>query len=113
MSAVASDHQFQAVAMVFSEDFDHDDGGGRHTIILNTLFEIFSFCPKISTLISRENCRFFGGKKLVKMLWFLTFKLLTTFISREKCRENVRVFVKIEFLDKNLTFRIVCSYLRE
>ena len=70
VSAVARDHQFQAVAMVFSEDFDHDDGGGRHTIILNTLFEIFSFCPKISTLISRENCRFFLGEKLVKMLWF-------------------------------------------
>ena len=27
-----------------------------------TLFEIFIFCPKNSTLISRENCRFFGVK---------------------------------------------------
>ena len=41
--------------------------------------------------------------------------MLTTLISREKLskkfrgktRENVGVFVKIEFLDKNLTFRIV------
>ena len=31
------------------------------------------FLSKNSTLISRENCRFFGGEKLVKMLWFWTF----------------------------------------
>ena len=50
------------------------------------------------------------------MLWFWTFKLLTTLISREKLSKkiwvkNLRkccVFFKIEFLDKNLTFRIVC-----
>ena len=28
-----------------------------------------------------------------------------------KTRENVVIFVKIEFLDKNSTFRIVCSTL--
>ena len=28
---------------------------------------------KNSTLTSRENCRFFLGEKLVKMLWFWTF----------------------------------------
>ena len=28
---------------------------------------------QISTLISRENCRFLGGEKLVKLLWFCTF----------------------------------------
>ena len=38
-----------------------------------TLFEIFIFLSKNSTLISRENCRFFLGEKLVKMLWFWTF----------------------------------------
>ena len=42
-------------------------------ILENTLFEIFIFCPKNSTLISQENCRFFWGEKLVKMLWFWTF----------------------------------------
>ena len=31
------------------------------------------FLSKNSTLISRENCRFFRGEKLVKMLWFWTF----------------------------------------
>ena len=31
------------------------------------------FLSKNSTLISRENYRFFGGEKLVKMLWFGTF----------------------------------------
>jgi len=38
-----------------------------------TLLEIFIFCSKNSTLISRENCRLFWGEKLVKMLWFWTF----------------------------------------
>ena len=31
------------------------------------------FWSKNSTLIYRENCRFFWGEKLVKMLWFWTF----------------------------------------
>ena len=31
------------------------------------------FLPKSSTLISREICRFFWVKNLVKMLWFWTF----------------------------------------
>ena len=30
------------------------------------------FLFKNSTLISRKNCRFIGGEKLVKMLWFRT-----------------------------------------
>ena len=30
------------------------------------------FLSKNSTLISRENCWFFGGEKLVKMFWFWT-----------------------------------------
>ena len=50
------------------------------------------------------------------MLWFWTFYLLTTLISREKLSKKKNLvknswkcwgFVKIEFLDKNLTFRIV------
>ena len=31
------------------------------------------FLSKNSTLITRENCRFFWGEKLVKMLWFWSF----------------------------------------
>ena len=31
------------------------------------------FLSKNSTSIFRENCRFFWGEKLVKMLWFCTF----------------------------------------
>ena len=31
------------------------------------------FLSKNSTLISRKNCRFFLGEKLVKMVWFCTF----------------------------------------
>ena len=57
-------------------------------------------------------------EKLVKMLWFWSFYLLTTLISREKLSKKIWVknsgkcwgFVKIEFLDKNLTFRIVCAF---
>ena len=45
------------------------------------------------------------GEKLVKILRICIFYLLTTLISRENCK-----VVKIEFLDKNLTFRIVCTY---
>ena len=76
-----------------------------------TLFEIFIFCPKIQ-LWSPLKIVDFLGEKLVKMLWFWTFKLLTTLISREKLSKKNLVknswkcwgFVKI---DKNLTFRIV------
>ena len=72
-------------------------------------------CPKIQLWFPEKNCRFFLGEKLVKMLWFWAFWLLTTLISREKLLKKIWVknswkcwsFVKIEFLDKNLTFRIV------
>merc|ERR1712049_27355 len=47
------------------------------------------FLSKNSTLSFRENCRFFLGEKLVKMLWFLTVKLLTTLISREKLSKKI------------------------
>ena len=47
-------------------------------------------CSKSSFYVQKINFDFlrklsyFFGKKLVKMLWFWTFKLLTTLISREK-----------------------------
>ena len=67
---------------------------------------------KNSTLISRKNCRFIGGEKLVKMLWLWTFLLLTTLISREKLSKNIWVknswkccgFVKIEFFGQKIDF---------
>ena len=53
----------------------------KYPLILNELLKVqihtfrnLHFLSKNSTLISRENCRFFwGGEKLVKMLWFWTF----------------------------------------
>ena len=44
------------------------------------------------------------GEKLVKQLGICTFYLLTTLISRENCK----VLSKLNFLDKSLTFRIMC-----
>ena len=105
-------------------------------------FEIFIFCPKIQLWFPEKIVYIFGWKtrenvvvldflavdncdftrKIVKknldeifveMLWFLTFRLVTTLISREKLSKKISVknswkCIKIEFLDKNLTFRIVC-----
>ena len=42
-------------------------------ILLRHTVRNLPFLSKNSTLISRENCRFSGGQKLVKMLWFWTF----------------------------------------
>ena len=41
--------------------------------LINHTVRNLHFMSKNSTLISRENCRFFWGEKLVKMLWFWTF----------------------------------------
>ena len=41
-------------------------------LLLHTVRNLH-FLSKNSTLISRENCRFFSGEKLVKMLLFWTF----------------------------------------
>ena len=41
-------------------------------LLLHTVRNLH-FLSKNSTLISRENCRLFGGEKLVKVLWFWTF----------------------------------------
>ena len=85
-------------------------------LIDHILFKIFIFCPN-STLISRENCRFFWVKNSWKccglglfscwQLWFYEKNCQKIF--RWKTCENVGFFfVKIEFLYKNLTFIIVC-----
>ena len=83
----------------------------------NTLFEIFIFCPKIQLWLPEKIVDFLGWKtrENVVVLDFLavdnfdfTRKIVKKKFGR-KTFENVGGFVKIEFLDKNLTFRIVCS----
>ena len=76
------------------------------------------FLSKNSTLIIRENYRFFWGWKTrenVVVLDFLavdhfdfTRKIVKKKKNGWKNRENVWFFVKIDFLDKNLPFGIVC-----
>ena len=48
--------------------FKHENVSGIPHTVRN-----LHFLSKNSTLISQENCRFFWGEKLVKMLWFWTF----------------------------------------
>ena len=70
----------------------------------------------MTTLISRENFRFFFGWKTCENVVVLDFLAVDNFdFTRKivkkigcKTRENVGVLSKFEFLDKNLTFRIVC-----
>ena len=53
---------------------DHIELSGKHLLKIFSQFRNLHFLSENSTLISRENCRFFwGGEKLVKMLWFWTF----------------------------------------
>ena len=75
-----------------------------------TLFEIFIFCPKIQLWFSEKIVDFFGENVVV-----LDFLAVDNFDFTRKIVKKIRVknswkcwgFVKIEFLDKNLTFRIV------
>ena len=52
-------------------------------------------CSKSSFFVQKFNFDFsrklliFWGEKLAKMLWFLTYKLLTTLISRENCQKKI------------------------
>ena len=54
---------------------------------------------------------FFWCEKLVKMLWFWNFLAVDNFDFTRKIVKQIlgEKLVKIEFLDKNLTFRIVCK----
>ena len=80
--------------------------------IPSTLFEIFIFLSKNSTLISQENCRFFGWKTRANVV-VLGFLAVDNFDFTRKIVTKIGVknswkcwgFVKIEFFDKNLTFR--------
>ena len=67
------------------------------------------FLSKNSTLISRENCQFLGVKNSWKCCGFGLFSCWQLWFHEKNCQKiwcETR-FVKIEFLDKNLTFRIV------
>ena len=74
------------------------------------------FLSKNSTLISRENCRFFWEKNSWICCGFGLFSCWQLWFHEKNCQKNLDevlvkmlvFFVKIEFLDKNLTFRIVC-----
>ena len=71
-----------------------------------------------STLIFRENCQFLGVKNSRKCCGFGLFSCWQLWFHEENCqekcgwksRENGWVLVKIEFLDKNMTFRMVCPH---
>ena len=73
------------------------------------------FLSKNSTLISRENWSIFWGWKTREnvVVWdFLAvdnFDFTRKIVKKKKFRENVGVFSKLNFLDKNLTFQIVCD----
>ena len=45
----------------------------RYTVYMIHTVRNLHFLSKNSTLISRKNCRFFGGENLAKMLWFWAF----------------------------------------
>ena len=75
-----------------------------------------NFLSKNSTLISRENCRFFWGRKTRENVLVLDFLVFDNFDFTRNCKKKLGEklvkmlgLVKIEFLDKNLTFRIVCE----
>ena len=74
--------------------------------ILITLFEIFIFLSKNSTLISRENCRFFETRENVVILEFLDvedFDFTRNIVKKKigwKTRENVWVLSKMNFWTK-------------
>ena len=81
----------------------------------NTLFEIFIFCPKIQLWFPEKNCRLLWVKNSWKCCGFGLFSCWQLWFHEKNCPKKIWVknsrkcwgFVKIEFLDKNLTFRIV------
>ena len=81
-----------------------------------TLFEIFIFCPKIQLWSPEKICRFVLGENSWKCCGFGLFSCWQLWFHEKNCqkkfgwktRENVGIFVKIEFLDKKWRFRTVC-----
>ena len=89
----------------------------RNHFINITLFEIFIFCPKIQLWFPEKIVDFIWVKNSWICCGFGLFSCWQLWFHEKnyqkkfgwKIRENVAVFfVKIEFLDKNLTFWIVC-----
>ena len=108
----------------------------RQHISYRTLFEISIFCPKIQLWFPEKNYRIVLGENSWKCCGFGLFSCWQLWFHEKNCQksfgwktcENVGdlhflvvgnfdfprklwSFVKIEFLDKNLTFRIVCALL--
>ena len=63
-------HLFQGSLVIFMLKMDRKFLVAPYCV---TLFEIFIFCPKIQLSFPEKIVDFFGGEKLVKMLWFWTF----------------------------------------
>ena len=86
-------------------------------MFFNTLFEIFIFCPKIQLWFPEKMVNFFGVKNSQKCCSFGLFSCWQLWFHEKDCQKNlveklVKMLgfcLKIEFLDKNLTFPIVCS----
>ena len=85
-----------------------------------TLFEIFIFCPKIQLWFPEKIVDFFGWKTRENVL-VLDFLAVDNFDFTRKIVKKIWMkntwkcwgFVKIEFLDKNLTFRIVWKWKKQ
>ena len=83
----------------------------------NTLFEIFIFCPKIQLWFHEKIVDFFGAKNSWKCCGFGLFSCWQLWFHEKNCRKKIWMknswkcwgFVKIVFLEKKLTFRIVCG----
>ena len=80
-----------------------------------TLFEIFIFCPKIQFWFPEKIVDFFGWKtrENVAVLDFLAvdnFDFTRKIVKKIWMKNSWKRWgvVKIEFLDKNLGFRLVC-----
>ena len=82
----------------------------------NTLFEIFIFCPKIQLWFPEKIVDFFGWKTRENVVVLDSLAVDNFDFTRKIDKRNLAKnswkcwrFVKIEFLDKHLTFRIVCQ----
>ena len=88
----------------------------KKSSIWNTLFEIFIFCPKIQLWFPEKIVDFFWVKNSWKCCGFGLFSCWQLWFHEKNFKKFVVKnswkcwgFVKIDFLDKNLTFRIVWS----
>ena len=71
-----------------------------------TLFEIFIFCPKTQLWFPEKNCRIVLGENSWKCCGFGLFSCWQLWFHEKNCK----VLSKLNFLAKNLTFRIVWHF---